>query len=145
GADTVNVNGTGAGSTTTLNGGTGNDVVNVRAIGAPVTVNGGDDADTINVTNGGKVSGIAALLTVGGDGGTDVLNIDDTADATARTGTLTSNTVTGLGMAGSIAYGTFETLNIGLGTKADSFTIASTHAALTNLRTNDGADAVLVQ
>jgi Ca2+-binding RTX toxin-like protein len=47
--------------------------------------------------------------------------------------------------AGSIAYGTIETLNIGLGSDADTFTIVSTHGGATTVDGNDGADIVNVQ
>ena len=107
GDDIITVNGTGVGSDTTLNGGSGNDVFNIRAIAGATTVNGGDGADTINVgsnaqgdlnnrgnNSGGTVGGIAALLTVNGDGqatgDSDILNVDDTGDSNASTGNLTS-------------------------------------------------------
>ena len=48
-------------------------------------------------------------------------------------------------MAGSIGYGTLEVLNIGLGSGGDTILIKSTHAGVTTLSTNGGADTVNVQ
>ena len=79
-------------------------------------------------------------------GGTDVLRINDSGDTLANTdGILSATTLTGLGTAG-ITYNTnTETLNIDLGSGGDAFTLASTYANLTNVRTQGGADSVLVQ
>jgi Ca2+-binding RTX toxin-like protein len=102
---------------------------------------------SLTPATGGTVDGIAALLMVNGNepaSGSDVLNVDDTGDAGPNTGTLTATTITGLGMAGSITYGTIETLNIGLGAGSDTFTIESTHAGTTRLDTNAGDDTVHV-
>ena len=173
GADTVNILGTRAGTFTTVNTGAGNDSVNVLTTSGETTVNSGDDQDTVNVqtigaattvnsgsgddtinvgslapATGGKVDGIAALLTINGNdptSGSDVLNVDDTGDSNPNTGTLTATTITGLDMAGSITYGTIETLNIGLGSGGDDFTIESTHTGTTQLDTNAGNDIVNVQ
>ena len=76
----------------------------------------------------------------GGDGA-DILNVEDTGDGNANTGTLTPTTITGLDMAGgSITYDSFATLNIGLGTAGDTFTIEGTHAGTTTVNGNNGND-----
>ena len=148
GADTVDVQTT-AGATT-VDTGAGSDTINVRTIVAALTVKAGSEDDTVNVGSnapgtGGNVNAIGALLTVDGEGGTDTLNVDDSGDAAANTGVLTGTTLTGLGMAGAgLTYGTMETLNIGLGSGGDTFTIASTHAGSTTLNTNGGADTANV-
>ena len=157
-ADTFNILSTDAATTTTLHSAGGDDIVNVRTISGTTTVNGGDGADSVNVGSnaagtvgnannnaGGTVDLIGASLTVNGNGAADVLNVDDASDGNANTGTLTSTTITGLDMGGSITYGTIETLNIGLGTAGDVFTIQSTHAGVTNLNANNGADIVNVR
>jgi Ca2+-binding RTX toxin-like protein len=144
GADVVHVQATAG--VTTVNAGAGADTVNVRTIGAVTTVNGGADDDTVNVgslapATDGTVNGIGALLNVQGEGGAaDVLNVDDRGDTDANTGTLTSTMLTGLGMAAGIAYGTLETLAIGLGSAGDTFTVQSTHAGVTSVVGNGGAD-----
>jgi len=144
GQDTVNING--SSGLLTVNAEEDNDIVNVRAIGGATTVNAGAGDDTVNVGNlAGTVDDIGAVLTVNGDAGTNVLNVDDTGDSSANAGLLTATTITELDMAGSITYGTIETLNIGLGSNADTFTVVSTHARVTNLNANNGADIVNVR
>ena len=154
-ADVVNVDGTGSASESTLNGDGGDDIFNVHAINGNTTINGGDDSDTFNVgsnaagtrpsnnNSGGNVNAIGALLTINGNdptSGGDVLNVDETGDSSPNTGALTATSNHGLGMGGSIAYGTVETLNIALGSNVDTFTVESTHAGTTNLNGNDGGD-----
>ncbi|KKK61359.1 hypothetical protein LCGC14_3015130, partial [marine sediment metagenome] len=149
GVDTVHVQSV-AGPTTVSTGAAG-DTINVQTIDAVLTVNAGDDDDTINVgsnapAGNGNVNGIAAGLTVNGDGGSgDTMNVDDTADNLANTGNLTSTQLTGLGMSVGITYGTLETVNVDLGSGGDTFTIASTHGGITTLDTLGGADTVNVR
>ena len=137
--------------TTTLNSNAGADTVNVRMIAGATTVNAGSENDTIHVGSlapailGGTVDGISAPLTINGNAGSDTLNVDDTGDTDLNTGTLTSTTLTGLDMSAGITYGTLETLNIGLGSGGDDFTIASTHTGTTTLNSNAGGDTVNVQ
>ena len=87
---------------TTLNAGAGNDTLNVQSINAATTLNAGAGNDTINVgslapATNGNVNGIGALLTINGEADSDTLNVDETGDATANVGTLTSTTSDGLG------------------------------------------------
>ena len=145
GTDTFNVNATNSSSVSTLNGSGDADTFNVHAMNGQVTVNAGGGSDTVNVGSlapgtGGNVNAIAGHLTVNGNGSADTLNVDDTGDGAGNTGQLTNTTITGLGMGGSITYGTVETLNIGLGSGGDVFTIQSTHGGTTNLNGNGGAD-----
>ncbi len=159
GSDTFNVNGTGAGSTSTLNGEGGTDIFNLKAIGGGTTVNGGNDADTFNVgssaagvvgnagnNSGGMVDSIAALLTINGDASaSDVLNVDESGDGNANIGTLTSDTITGLDMAGSITYHAVELLNLNLGSLGDIITVASTHVSPTRIEGRNGNDQFTIK
>ncbi|MDH4109610.1 MAG: hypothetical protein OEW35_14975, partial [Gammaproteobacteria bacterium] len=145
---------------TVVNGGGGEDVINVRGTSGLVTINGGVDSDTINVgsnangtlanrdnNSGGNVAGIGALLTVNGDsesGVGDTLNVDDAANpAVAVLTTITSGAVSGLGFqAGvSIVYSGLENLAVDLGNGADTVEIVST-SAITTVRTRDGPDTI---
>jgi len=108
---------------------------------------------TPNVNAGGNVNSIGDLndigdtLTINGNdpaSGSDWLYVDDTGDTLGNTGTLTSTTLTGLGMALGITYGTIEHLVISLGAGADTFTIESTHTNVTNLDANNGDDTINV-
>src|SRR5260221_8966476 len=128
----------------------GVDTTNVQTIAGATTVNTGTEADTINVgslapATGGNVNAINALLTINGNDGADTLNVDDAGDSLANTGTLTSTTLTGLGMASGIVYGSLEAVNVNLGSGGDTFTIASTHAGTTTLNARGGPDAINVQ
>src|SRR5262249_41384884 len=116
---------------TTLNAGGGSDIINVGSL-TPAT--------------GGNVNAIAGGLTVNGQGNSDTLNVDDTGDAAANSGTLTSTQLTGLGMGASgITYGTVETLNINLRGGRNTFNVRSTNGpTTTTLNTGGGADIINV-
>ncbi|MBT7430109.1 MAG: hypothetical protein HN783_09900, partial [Ilumatobacter sp.] len=138
-----------------VRGNAGNDTVNVTNVLslAETTVSAGAGNDIVNVATqtpaseaGETVNRIAALLTINGDANSDTLNVDDSGDTAANTGSLTSTAITGVfATGGSINYGTLETLNINLGSAGDTFTIRSTHAGSTTLNTQGGADTIHVQ
>ena len=159
--DTFTIEGTHNG-VTNLDGNGGADIINIRTISGPTSVDAGTGSDTVNVgsntqgttalpdsINGGTVNAIAASLTINGNdpsgSGSDVLNVDDTGEGATNTGTLTTTQITGLDMTVGITYVAFETLNIGLGTKQDTFTIQSTHGGVTKLDGNNGDDIINVQ
>jgi len=160
GDDVITVISTGTGSTTTLNGDDADDVFNIRGINGVTTINGGNGSDTTNVgstaagtiaspniNSGGNVNSIGALLTVNGDANTsgDVMNVDDTADAIDNVGTLSATTLIGMGMGGSITYGTLETLNINFGSGNDVVNVVATAlGAVTNINTNAGNESIYV-
>ena len=132
GADTVTVNQTLAGTTTTINGGSGNDAVRVGP--------------------GATVDGIAGLLIVnGGDAGSDTLQVDDLGTIGPETAFLTSSRIWGLGMPGSseasngITYGGIEALTLRLGVRADTVNVRSTASgATTTIFTGGTATANVV-
>jgi trimeric autotransporter adhesin len=132
--------------TSNLNTNAGQDTIQVQTIAGATTVNSGSDDDQINVGNTSQtVNQINALLTVAGGLGNDRMNVNDVSDTSNNTGTLTQNTVTGLGMSDGIQYGELEVLDINLGSGSDNFTIASTHSGISNLNTNAGQDTIQVQ
>ncbi|MHC4879553.1 MAG: beta strand repeat-containing protein, partial [Planctomycetota bacterium] len=138
GTDTVNVFGTTAGSSTTVNGGLASDTVNVGSAGnsldgilGDVTVNGDDHDVAPTVTLG------ANTLEQG-----DVLNINDQGNATGVTYAIAATSVTRTG-AGSITYGTVESLNLNAGLGDDTVNAATTADSVnTTLNGGDGADTV---
>ena len=85
------------------------------------------------------------LNVVGGGDTGDQLNVDDTGSIGAKTGTLTSSTLTGLGLGGTITYTTFADLNVNLGQAGDTFTIMSTHAGRTRVEGRGGSDTINVR
>ncbi len=126
--------------------GIGNDSVRVKGVSANTTINMGGGADVIDVFNdGGLLEDIDNTLTVNGQGGGDTLNVVDSSDLDNETGTLSSQSITGLGMGGRIDYGAFETLNVTLGRGNDDFTVQSTTAGtVTTVDANLGGDSVRV-
>ncbi len=149
GNDTLTVQSTHTGDTN-IKANAGNDQVNIRANSGNTNVWLGQGNDTINVgsqqpSSGGTVNQITKALTIYGEGQTtnDVLNVDDSGDTTNNNGVLTKDNLTGLGMGVGISYYTIETLNINLGSGADTFTSLDT-GAVTNLNTGAGNDTVRI-
>ena len=153
GGDNLTIFNTAAAIPTVVNTDEGNDTVNVRATSGPTTVynlsnTGG--TDTFNVGSleplpGGVLTGIAAPLSVYG-GGAATLNVDDTGNFSGDTGTLTNSLLTGMGMAGSIGYEFLTTLNILLGSGADTLLVLSTAAVTaTTVYAGPGNDTVNVR
>ena len=111
--------------------GGGSSQVNVNLLGAPTTVLAGNGNDTFNVGSNEPAAGsivdfIFSPLNLEGGNGTNTLNVDDSGSTAAKTGTLTSSTLTGLNMAGGITYSKMATVNLNLGSGTDSLTVAST-------------------
>jgi Domain of unknown function (DUF4347) len=149
GNDTLTVQSTHTG-VTNIKANSGNDQINIQGNSGDTFVWLGAGDDTLNVgsfqpVTGGKLNQITKKLTVYGETHTtgDTLNIDNSGDTVARTGVLTKDSLTGLGMAVGISYNTIETLNINLGSGADTFTTLDT-GAVTNLNTGDGNDQVRI-
>jgi hypothetical protein len=146
GADTVNI--TKVAGPLGLNTGDGADAVNVKAISAATTIATGAGSDTVVVTStapvaGGSVNRIrAALQIAGGDGDSDSLTIDDSADTARNTGSLNAVKLAGLGTAAGIDYSGIDLLTVNLGLGGDEFTITNTHAGTTVLNTGGGADTI---
>ena len=151
GGDALTVQGVFAGANV-LNTNGGMDTVNVRAAqaGSTTTINGGGENDTFHVgslapASGGVLDGVDTDLRINGDGGLDVLNVDDSGDQTDNIGALSGSSLTGLGMASGLTYGTVETLNLDLGAKADTLSVSNTHGGATVIRGNAGADKIHLQ
>jgi hypothetical protein len=92
--DTVQVFGTHASTTTTIQAG------------------GGDDLFNVGASAGGLVKDVAGRLLVDGQDGWDILNLDDSNAAVARDGSLTSAAIRGLGMTQGIDYYGLESLDM---------------------------------
>lgn len=147
GNDTFTIQSTIAG-VTTLSAGPGNDTVYIMSIAGLTTVNGGIDNDTFNVGTTAPAADsvlnqIAALLTINGDDGTDVINADDRGHSGASVGTLTATRLSGLDLAVGIDYFAIETFNLDLGAGDDVFNVQGT-SAVTNLNAHDGDDRFYV-
>jgi autotransporter-associated beta strand protein len=144
-ADIVSLTNVTSGTGTTIRTYGANDLVQVGSQ-ATVAIGGNPPASWDPQNTGGVLNAIRALLTIQGGDQQDTLSIDDSGETNPSTGVLTSSTISGLfGAGGSISYGAFEFLNIGLGTGGDTFTVAGTHGGTTNLAAHAGADVVHVQ
>src|SRR5262249_6970460 len=114
--------------------GSGGNTVNVPSTGTGISygLNTGSGPDRINVGSaapnaGGNVNAIAGGLAINGQGGKDVMTVDDSGDGANNTGAMTASTITGLGMgAAGITYSNLEILEVSLGSGADTFTVTGT-------------------
>lgn len=131
GADTFNIAGTQAGSTTTINGGAGLDLINIGTaanlltpVAGAVIANG--DADGANVTVNGQGAAVDA-------------------DYTITSSAITRETPAGFGglTYGGLVAGNLVTLNTGSG--ANAITVTSTLADITTtVNTNSGDDTFTI-
>jgi len=111
GTYTLNILAINAGTATNVSAGTGTDTINI----------GSDELGT-----GGTLDGIQSQVSVGQlspGQGTLIVNVDDSGDLTGRSGKLTSQNLTGLGMASGIFYSGVTALNIALGDGGNTFMI----------------------
>ena len=106
-----------------------------------MTVNVGSTQPTL----GGVVDTISAPLVVNGGLGVNALNVDDSGSTANKSGTLTSSTITGLGMADGITYSDMPPSTSPWGPGGENFTIASTHTGSSQRAGGPGADVVTVQ
>jgi hypothetical protein len=112
---TYNVLGTEANGFTGIDTGTGADTMNVQSTGAfgTLTVNnlfGGSNHDTVDIGStapvpGGILANIAGTVNVANSfGGGTTLTLDDSGDTTGQTFTVTGASITGTGFSGAIKY-----------------------------------------
>ena len=154
GDDTITVHSTNAGSTLTVNEGAGSNWVAILAANGTVIVNEGSGTDVVElgsnaaatprgVDTGGNVNGIAGGVTVAGGSGSDSLYLDETGDSssTGNDGTLTSSTITGLGLGAGITYTAQELVSLALGGGSTEFAVEST-STQTTVDTGAGNDTV---
>ena len=127
----------------------GNDTIYGEDGGDEIYAGANDDTIHIGTPAGAtqrSLHEITSLFIVDGGIGSDTMNLDDRKDATSNhTGSITNNSITGLGMGGPLQYSALEFLNIALGIGKHEITIESTHAGETNLTTNAGDDKVYVK
>ncbi len=131
--------------------GSGDDLANLHDTGPPLTLNTGGGNDQVFVgssaglgNTNGTLSTIGNTMTIDGGTGGATVTLDDTGDGSANTGTLTSTTLTGLGLGGVLTYANLSNLIVNLGGGGNTFTIASTHTAATNVSTGGGNDTVTI-
>ncbi len=143
GADTITVSGTN--TQTSLQGNTIGDTVDVQATssGAPLGV-GGSGAETVNVGNAGSAQGIVSAVSVTNGNASTTVTVDDSADTTARTASISvAGLSTGLAPA-SVDYAGAGPLTVEGGSGGNTFTVTGTPGT-TILDSGTGNDTVDVQ
>ena len=131
---------------TDINTGEGNENVYVEAIYGKTTVRTSSGDDNITVSNSEQMlDDISARLTLSGGTGNDNLSVDDSGDTTNNIAILNDTQINGLGMNGEINYGSFEKLNLKLGSGSDILAVESTHDGETDINTGEGNDNVYIE
>ncbi len=146
GGNELTVQSTAGGADYTINTGSGDDIVNVQTNdpGATVLVNLQAGDDTVNVGNAGSVGDILGALTINGDGQSDTLNLDDSANAVSATYTLTGTTFTRTGIA-TITFATLEQINLDGGLGGNTIYVQAVGATTpVTINTGAGNDDVFV-
>jgi hypothetical protein len=154
GGNTITISGTpyaiGSSTTTTVNAGSGTDTVYTLATagtaGADLVINGQDGFDTVGIGNSGSVQSIDGAVDVTNTLGQTTLTVDDSADATAQSATVTATGITGLAPA-AINYTAADLLGLTVngGSGGNTFAVDGTGGGFTtNLNTGTGADTVTV-
>jgi acrosin len=152
GSNTLTIASTAASTTTTVLGNGGKNTINVQNTTGLVSFVAQGGAAVVNIgslapANGGIVNNIQGSVCVNGYGGANVtVNVDDTGSTATNVGTLTNNSLTGLGMVGGLTYQGVGALNITLGSGNNTFTIASTNSGtVTSLHGGSGVNSINVQ
>ena len=141
-------------ATHTLNitNGSGNDITNVLATDpiATTSIDGTSGNDNVNIgANSGRLSGILGPVTVGQSlgGGATTLTINDLFDSAARTFTVNNSSVTTSGV-GAINYkpGQVGALNLQAGNGGNTFVVLSTGArTAVSISAGGGTNTINVQ
>ncbi len=149
GGNTLTVTGTPAGITTTLNMGSGNNTTTVHfsgsgGIGGTLDINGQGGADTVTLGDAGNAQNLLGTINIANTGGSTNLTVNDSADTTARTTSVTATTLTGITPA-TITYANLSALTIEGGSGGNTFTVAGTPSNITTLLdTGSGNDTTNV-
>lgn len=148
-ASTTNINGLVTAKQLYVFGSTSDDTINIQRVDSPTYISTGDGNDLVNVgsqqPNGNsRLNVIKSALVIDGANQFDTLNVDDSGSTANTTGIITSSTITGFGMTGSIEYSNFENLNLNLGIGNDNVTVNSTQSGTTTINGNGGNDQFTV-
>jgi hypothetical protein len=150
GGNTFTVNNISAGFVNTLNTGSGNDIVNVIAApGGELNINGQGGADTVTLGSNSSLQALFGTINIGNSGGNTTLNLDNSADTTARATSIFdadgSTTIFGLSNA-TFSYSDtgVGTVNLSTGATADTVTVSSTGADATLNITTGTVDGTTV-
>jgi hypothetical protein len=125
-----------------LDAGSGADTFSVQATGAPTIIRG-SGPDLANLGVNGTVQGILAPLTIDNIAASTAMTVDDSADPTGRTVTLTPSAITGLSPA-AINYGPgVSSLTIDGGYGGNAISVQNTALGTsTTINSGNGVDVV---
>ncbi len=147
GANTITVGGTAAGTTTTVYGGP---TVAVLATSGPLNLdgNGGSDTVTVGTTDpalGGLLAAIQGPITIGNTGGQSAVRVDDSLDASPRTGVFNNFYVDLAPARISFVYPQISSLTVDGGSGGNDFQIlSSVSGAPLTLNPGTGANTIEV-
>ena len=141
GNDDVSLHSSPSTATITINGDGGDDWIEIQATAGAVTISGNDGDDphrarqpclvgaARTVNTGGTLDNISGAVVVNGNApsASDWLYLDDTGDPSGENGTITSSTVSGLGLGSAgVTYSGIEHLQIALGSSGTRLDVTST-------------------
>ncbi len=133
-----------------VSGEAGNDTFNIVSTSVPTTVNGGTGDDVVNVGSdpanvaNSNLDGILGALTVNGDAGADTLNFNDQGTTANSIYTLANSAFQRSGTA-VVTYATTETVNLNAGSGSDTINVVNTPAGvLTTVSPGGGTNTVNV-
>jgi hypothetical protein len=114
----------------TLNGGSAGAVYTVTSTSSstPITLNGGAGTSTFNIGTG-ILDALTRQVTVNGNGGTNAVVVNDNANDTGFTYTISSNAVTKAGF-GGLTYASVQSLTLN-GASLNTYIVASTSVSTT--------------
>ncbi|MCK4660888.1 MAG: FG-GAP repeat protein, partial [Phycisphaerae bacterium] len=99
---------------------------------------GGDDTITVGSTETGLYPAslrhadfISGPLFIDGEDGPDTITVTDSGDSNPNVGMYQGDTVSGLGMTGSVTFASADTIDVRLGVADDTFYVPGTSAELT--------------
>jgi uncharacterized repeat protein (TIGR01451 family) len=153
-ANTVTTSGITTGGTITLDMGDHNDTVNIRSINNATMVNGGVGNETVNVssnapTNTGSLAGIAAALTFNAGTGSNRLVASNFGATSGDSNVVVSDsTITGFAPSTITYTGTYGLVRL-IGSNspglAEQFTVNDPSASTFQLDSNAGGDTAVVE
>jgi hypothetical protein len=121
----------------TLNGGDSGNTFAIQAAAVATTINGGNGDDTVNLHDlNNSVTGITAALTINGQGGTNTLNVASNLDTTLSNTAVTSGPMT------ATLDGNFHTANLTGGSGPNRFDVSGWTGTGT-IDGQDGTDTVI--
>lgn len=127
----------------TLYAGTGADTVNVTSTLAPLTIHGTNGSDVVNIGAAGSTRGVSEVA-IDNSAAYTHITLDDSADATGRSATLSDSSITGIAQYPiSWVAGDVSAIELRMGTGNDTLNVLSSKAPVT-IQGTAGHDTVTI-